>query len=484
MRGGRGGGGLAGGDKDVPAHKPKPATGGGCGVAAGGEQDKDAPAGVPKAEGLAAQQQREESGVDPAMAARIAAELGVEVDGGVGALIRHANALLDLQPTGSLGEQAEVLLTALVGEGSGSGGGGGGGGGSGSGGVGGRALPPPALALPTLTDGAPQPVAPAADAAPAPSPPSGVAAQDPVVVGFEEASDAAPAPIPVPAAPAPKASRGQESEAAAARQATIQQPSEEAAEARLSPEDAETLQMLRSEMLAERERAGGAGVRKWYKALEFETQRVLDPHLSEEEKAEIAAGSKGFMKVAAAVPGKGGDGASGMPRGSAATGALEQRHAGELAEGLGRFGALFDGDMAREARKANKKERRMLERQQKESAGGGSGGGEGEELLEMELAKAHSTAQPERVRKAKAKRLSRQEIDGMGLRQLKAALKERGYSEAATKFSNLPDEAKKLREFAKSKSAICLQPTAELEREEDAVLAAALAEKKGLRSKG
>mmetsp|Transcript_15257 Transcript_15257/g.50631 ORF Transcript_15257/g.50631 Transcript_15257/m.50631 type:complete len:181 (+) Transcript_15257:1046-1588(+) len=123
----------------------------------------------------------------------------------------------------------------------------------------------------------------------------------------------------------------------------------------------------------------------------------------------------------------------------------------------------------------------MLERQQKESAGGGSGGGEGEELLEMELAKAHSTAQPERVRKEKkAKRLSRQEIDGMGLRQLKAALKERGYSEAATKFSNLPDEAKKLREFAKSKSAICLQPTAELEREEDAVLAAALAEKKGL----
>ena len=78
---------------------------------------------APKAEGLAAQQQREESGVDPAMAARIAAELGVEVDGGVCALIRHANALLDLQPTGSLGEQAEVLLTALVGEGSGSGGG-------------------------------------------------------------------------------------------------------------------------------------------------------------------------------------------------------------------------------------------------------------------------------------------------------------------------------------------------------------------------
>jgi len=64
------------------------------------------------------------------------------------------------------------------------------------------------------------------------------------------------------------------------------------------------------------------------------------------------------MKVAAAVPGKGGDGASGMLRGSAATGAFEQRHAGELAEGLGRFGALFDGDMAREARKANKKERR------------------------------------------------------------------------------------------------------------------------------
>ena len=96
-----------------------------------------------------------------------------------------------------------------------------------------------------------------------------------------------------------------------------------------------------------------------------------------------------------------------------------------MAEGLGRFGALFDGDMAREARKANKKERRLLERQQKESAGGGSGGGEGEELLEMELAKAHSTAQPERVRKEKkAKRLSRQEIDGMGLRQLKAALKE------------------------------------------------------------
>mmetsp|Transcript_18712 Transcript_18712/g.60112 ORF Transcript_18712/g.60112 Transcript_18712/m.60112 type:complete len:442 (-) Transcript_18712:91-1416(-) len=373
---------------------------------------------------------------------------------------------------------ANVCVSHMAHGGRGGGGGGGGGGGSGSGGVGGRALPPPAHALPTLTDGAPQPVAPAADAAPAPSPPSGFAAQDPAVVGFEEASDDAPAPIPVPAAPAPKPSQGRESEA---RQAPIQQPSEEAAEARLSPKDAETLQMLRSEMLAERELAGGAGVRKWYKALEFETQRVLDPHLSEEEKAEIAAGSKGFMRVAAAVPGKGGDGASGMLRGSAATGAFEQRHAGELAEGLGRFGALFDGDMAREARKANKKERRMLERQQKESAGGGSGGGEGEELLEMELAKAHSTAQPERVRKEKkAKRLSRQEIDGMGLRQLKAALKERGYSEAATKFSNLPDEAKKLREFAKSKSAICLQPTAELEREEDAVLAAALAEKKGL----
>lgn len=46
---------------------------------------------------------------------RLAEELGVEAEGGVGELIARANDVLEIEASGSLKQQAEAALAALLG---------------------------------------------------------------------------------------------------------------------------------------------------------------------------------------------------------------------------------------------------------------------------------------------------------------------------------------------------------------------------------
>ena len=251
-------------------------------------------------------------------------------------------------------------------------------------------------------------------------------------------------------------------------------------------EDGEMVLVMRADM--EMCRAEGIALHAWYLNLPKASQLTLIKHLSEEERAEIEGEVDGFLKTkttnsrprqdgaaqraAAAVHGGPSGGYGGQQSGQHnAYGGHGQYNAYGGYGGAPRslFAGLEEVQLDRTTSLLNmsKGQRKALARRREQEAEELSRDMGGLVLeqnrepaeLEQELARSHSTATEGRKEKKGSsrehKKLSREAIDNMTVRQVRRALEERGEKPVGM---GQPDELKRLRDHAKSLRSVCLHP--------------------------
>ena len=220
----------------------------------------------------------------------------------------------------------------------------------------------------------------------------------------------------------------------------------------------EALKMLRINLQMDRKEWGDDfDLMQWYDGLSQEHQRILDKDLTDEESLEIGKGG-GFLFA------RGADQPAGPSKQTMAnTSPAVQAKLEEFAGGRsGRFGELeeLNLDAATSMMPTKSQKKKLRKKTEKEAA---------EELrlesndVVSELALSHSTATSTQKKSSepKHKKLTRDVIDGMTLKEVKQALKLRGIPEDdREQFKGRPDEQKRLRDYAKTLKTVCTAPMA------------------------
>ena len=198
---------------------------------------------------------------------------------------------------------------------------------------------------------------------------------------------------------------------------------------------------------------------EWFKALELRPQRDLEVILSEDDNDALRRGSDAFLMMEVkSKPSKAGVSSSSSSSSSSCVGGSGGGGGSASGGGASRFDVLGGAEVDKEARKVEKKERRLAEREaadasararEEEAAAAAqrraaaepaeANEDEDDEAMDRELAQEHTTAKARPRGGKRDKRVSAKEIDGMSLKQLKRLLEQKGVA--------VPDDVRQAASF-------------------------------------